>query len=264
MGSKKRLVIIIGVIGLLSAIGAYGFISRSHSSRDKPTQSVQQDQMDATDVSGGSQPADTQADTPANNPPVNAAPAYPIDQPDSIWMIVNKHQPLPAAYVPTDLTAVGAKQMRTEAAEAIKRLVAAAKQDGVALTYVSGYRSYGTQQSLYNSYVANDGQAKADTYSARPGYSEHQTGLAMDIGNANGDCELDVCFADTAGGKWLVAHAHEYGFVVRYLSGKTTVTGYQYEPWHMRYVGAWLADKLHASGQTMEEYFSIDAAPNYQ
>ena len=263
MGSKKRLVISTGAIGLLIAIGVYGFISKSHSSRSNPTQGAQQNQAGTADASV-SNPVDTQANTPTNSTPDNTAPSHPIDQPDSIWMIVNKHQPLPATYAPPDLTTVGAKQMRAEAADAIKRLVTAAKQDGVALTYVSGYRAYSTQQSLYDSYVANDGQAKADTYSARPGHSEHQTGLAMDVGNANGDCELDVCFADTAGGEWIAAHAHEYGFIIRYLSGKTAITGYQYEPWHVRYVGTWLADTLHASGQTMEEYFNTAAAPNYQ
>lgn len=219
---------------------------------------------------------------PANNNPPSAQPApaavtpkpaltqqptgspnYSIDDPASIWVVVNKKRPLPSSYAPSDLISVGGKQMRSQAASAIKQLVSAATSDGLSLKYVSAYRSYSYQTTLYNNYVAADGQSKADTYSARPGHSEHQTGLAADIGNADGSCELDICFGQTVAGKWIDAHAYEYGFIVRYPADETAVTGYQYEPWHVRYVGTWLAKQLHNKPQTLEEYFGIGAAPDY-
>ena len=106
---------------------------------------------------------------------------------------------------------------------------------------VSGYRSYSQQASLYDSYVRQYGQATADTLAARPGFSEHQTGLAMDIGNASGVCALQACFATTPAGKWAAANAATYGFIIRYPAGAEAVTGYTYEPWHLRYVGRDLA-----------------------
>ena len=113
---------------------------------------------------------------------------------------------------------------------------------------ISGYRSYAYQASLYNSYVAQDGQALADTYSARPGHSEHQSGLAFDIG------ALDNGYGNTPDGRWLHAHCADYGFIIRYPAGKESMTGYQYEPWHVRYVGKEIASQIMAQGITLEEY----------
>jgi D-alanyl-D-alanine carboxypeptidase len=124
------------------------------------------------------------------------------------------------------------------------------------MKYVSGYRSYAKQEQLYNSYVANDGQAAADTYSARPGFSEHQTGLAVDIGEG-GSCDLETCFENTASAKWVAANAYKYGFIVRYMKGKEASTGYQYEPWHLRYLGVSEATSVYNSGKTLEEYYGI-------
>lgn len=112
---------------------------------------------------------------------------------------------------------------------------------------ISGYRSYDYQTSLYNNYVAIDGEDAANRYSAKPGYSEHQTGLAFDIG------ELNYQFGETPAGIWLAQHAHEYGFIIRYPQGKENVTGYMYEPWHVRYLGD-QASSVYASGLTLEEY----------
>jgi D-alanyl-D-alanine carboxypeptidase len=128
----------------------------------------------------------------------------------------------------------------------------------------SGYRSYDYQVGLYNGYVKSQGQATADTQSARPGYSEHQTGLAVDIEPASKKCELDACFADTPEGKWLVANAYKYGFILRYTQDKTAVTGYAYEPWHFRYVGTPLATEMHNQNvATLEEFFNLPVAPDY-
>lgn len=181
---------------------------------------------------------------------------YSTSDPNSLWVIVNKVSTLPSGYAPTDLLkTVGGGQMRTEASEAVNKLLQAASTNGTPLNVLSAYRSYATQVTTYNGFVAQDGQAAADTYSARPGHSEHQTGWAVDLGN--GTCDLEICFGETPAGKWLAAHAHQYGFVIRYLPGKEAITGYQYEPWHIRYVGIDLATELHTTGQTMEEFFGV-------
>jgi D-alanyl-D-alanine carboxypeptidase len=188
---------------------------------------------------------------------------HSLDEPSSVWVIVNKKRPLPATYTPESLTPLGGASLQADAATALTKLLSGAKKEGISLKVISGYRSYASQQSVYSGYVQTDGQANADTYSARPGHSEHQTGLAADLGNASGNCDLEICFGTTPGGVWLAAHAHEYGFIIRYAEDKTPITGYQYEPWHIRYVGSELSAELHKAPQPMEEFFGLPAAPNY-
>ena len=155
-------------------------------------------------------------------------------------------------------------QVRTDTAAALEALFAGAKAAGVPLMLSSGYRSYAYQTSLYNGYVAAHGQAQADTFSARPGYSEHQTGWAVDVEPLNQQCDVDQCFANLPEGKWVAAHAYEYGFIVRYTADKVGVTGYSYEPWHIRYVGKPLALELHQKGiETLEEFFGLPAVTGY-
>jgi len=123
----------------------------------------------------------------------------------------------------------------------------------IIITPASGYRSYATQTSVYNNYVSQYGQASADTFSARPGYSEHQSGLAIDFS------PIDVSFASTAQFTWLTHNAYRYGFVLRYPEGKTYITGYTYEPWHWRYVGVTTATDMHNRGiPTLEDYYGIE------
>lgn len=199
-------------------------------------------------------------------PPATAvAPAaYDIDSASSLQVVVNKHRPLsPSTYVPGQLVRIQAERLRLEAADAYKQLAKAAKTAGVNIIPVSGYRSYSQQASLYDSYVRQYGQATADTIAARPGHSEHQTGLAMDIGNASGVCALQACFANTPAGKWAAENCWEYGFVIRYPAGAEATTGYTYEPWHLRYVGGRdLANAVKSAG-TLEDYFGLEAAPDY-
>lgn len=188
---------------------------------------------------------------------------YSLDDPSSIWIVANKQRGLSANFIPANLVEAGGSQrLQSEAATALQQLISGAGTDKVSLRAISGYRSYAAQQNVYSAYVQKDGAAKADTYSARPGHSEHQTGLAMDVGNGSGQCDLEICFSSTAGGKWVAANAYKYGFVIRYPENKTNITGYSYEPWHLRYVGVDLATKLR-SGQTMEEFFGLPAAPGY-
>lgn len=189
---------------------------------------------------------------------------YSHDDVSSIWVVVNKQRPLnPKTYAPTDLVSVGGgQQMRQEAAIALSKLITAAKAEGLTISPLSGYRSYSTQVSVYNAEVKNYGQAVADSESARPGTSEHQTGLAIDVGG--GGCGIEDCFGSTSEGKWLAANAYKYGFIIRYTTEKQAVTGYRAEPWHIRYIGTDLSQEMKKQGvTTLEEFFGLPAAPDY-
>ncbi|MCJ8505756.1 D-alanyl-D-alanine carboxypeptidase family protein [Kocuria flava] len=188
-----------------------------------------------------------------------------IDRAASVHVVVNKRRPLvPADHAPADLESVEGQQLRSAAAAALRRMQRAAAADGAPFTVVSGYRSHAVQASLYQRYVALYGQAQADLISARPGHSEHQTGLAVDIGDPGGTCGLQTCFERTAAGAWARAHAHEHGFVVRYPAGHTATTGYAYEPWHLRWVGEHVARGMVEQGiPTLEHYMGLPPAPSY-
>ena len=189
-------------------------------------------------------------------------------------MIVNKHRPLkPANYVPADLVqpnvrlavAGEAAQLNFTTAAAAERMFAAAAADGVTMTLASGYRSYTTQTATYNGWVSSQGRAAADTASARPGYSEHQTGWAFDIGDGGGACSFQPCFAEQPAAVWAKANAHRFGFVVRYPWMQHAITGYFYEAWHLRYVGVEAATDMRKRGiATLEQYFGLEAAPGYR
>ncbi|MGN7356976.1 M15 family metallopeptidase [Paenibacillus sp. SAF-054] len=188
-----------------------------------------------------------------------------VSNPESMTVLVNKTYRLPAGYVPSDLVypnvpftfseKIDKRKMRREAATALEKLFAGAKKDGVSLAGVSGYRSESRQTTLYNNYVKRDGVKAADTYSARPGHSEHQTGLTIDVSGSTGKCAAESCFAGTKEAKWLDKHAHEYGFIIRYPEGKDSITGYKYEPWHLRYVGTKVAEAVASRSTTLEQYF---------
>lgn len=194
---------------------------------------------------------------------------HPIDKPGSLWWVVSKNRPIdPIDYAPEDLVTPavalrpdgGSSEMRlrAEPAAALEKMISDTKKINLNLMLVSGYRSYQTQVSVYNGWVQKYGQAGADKISARPGLSEHQTGLSADLGATSRKCELEICFVTTAEGAWLAANAYKYGFIIRYPEGKHDVTGYEFEPWHLRYVGTALADELHKQNiQTLEEFFGI-------
>ncbi|QDG89146.1 D-alanyl-D-alanine carboxypeptidase family protein [Pseudarthrobacter sp. NIBRBAC000502770] len=214
-----------------------------------------------------------EAPSPTPSPSAALARQFSLDDPASPWVIVNKHRPLkPADYVPADLvrptvaiSAAGeAALLNSTTAAAAEAMFAAAAQDGVAMVLASGYRSYSTQVTTYNGYVAARGQADADTASARPGHSEHQTGWAFDIGDGGGACSFQPCFAEQPAATWAKANGHRFGFVVRYPWMLHPITGYYYEPWHLRYVGVEAAtDMLNRGIGTLEEYFGLEAAPGY-
>ncbi|RUL53650.1 MULTISPECIES: D-alanyl-D-alanine carboxypeptidase family protein [Lysinibacillus] len=164
-------------------------------------------------------------------------------------LIANKKYPLPRDFDPgEDPTA------RT----AFDQMAQDARTAGFEIVAFSTYRSYEYQETIYNNYVSRDGKENADRYSARPGYSEHQTGLAFDIGEKDKkDLWLTEQFGETPAGKWLADNAHKYGFILRYPKGKEAITGYMYESWHFRYLGVDLATEVKASNLTLEEYLKI-------
>jgi D-alanyl-D-alanine carboxypeptidase len=154
-------------------------------------------------------------------------------------------------------------QLRSDSASALEQMVSSANKQSIHLMLASGYRSYVEQVSVYASEVKNNGQAGADKESARPGHSEHQTGLAADLEPASRTCEIDPCFADKPEGKWLAANAYKYGFIIRYQQTQESLTGYKYEPWHVRYIGNALANQIHQNGQTLEQFFGLAAYGDY-
>lgn len=159
-------------------------------------------------------------------------------------LIANKTYALPEDYNPG---------LDPETESQFNALSAAAAQEGLNIWLASGFRSYSYQSQIYNNYVDIYGQSTADTFSARPGHSEHQTGLAIDVNS------IDDSFAGTPEAIWLENHAHEYGFIIRYPKGKEHITGYKYEPWHLRYLGKDTATTVYNSGLTLEEYLGIDS-----
>lgn len=215
-----------------------------------------------------SKPSSSPATSPAasNTPPTKNGAIQVIAKPESITVLVNKQNALPSSYEPTDLVYPNIaftftekndkRKMRQVAATAIEKLFAGAAKDGIQLAGVSAYRSYATQKALFESYVKKDGEEKAKTYSAVPGTSEHETGLAIDVSGSNGKCAAADCFGGTKEAVWLEKHANEYGFIIRYPQGKAAITGYQYEPWHLRYVGADIAKEIQSKNLTMEEYYN--------
>jgi zinc D-Ala-D-Ala carboxypeptidase len=234
-------------------------------------------------AAGTAAPATDKPATAAPTPEVTAAPVKPdaadssgsgdsietAAEPDSITVLVNKQYKLPDNYKPDDLVypevpfifseKIEKRMLRKSAAEALEKMFYAAKQDGVRLAGVSAFRSQSTQTSLFNRYVKRDGEAKARTYSAVPGHSEHQTGLAIDISGTDGKCAAESCFAGTKEAEWLEKHAPDYGYIIRFPEGKESITGYKYEPWHIRYVGTEIARSVAERGITLEEYY--DAIP---
>jgi len=186
-----------------------------------------------------------------------------VQNPTSLLALVNKKNALNHTYVPPDLVVPNIpfsfegfdpkKQLRAVAANALEQLFAKARQDNISLAGVSGYRSYERQAELFHENWLKS-PAAANQFSARPGESEHQTGLAIDVSSSSVDYELEQSFGDTLQGRWLSLNAPSFGFIIRYPQGKESVTGYAYEPWHIRYVGRSAARQIADDRITLEEY----------
>jgi zinc D-Ala-D-Ala carboxypeptidase len=191
-----------------------------------------------------------------------------ILNPDNTMALVNKQFGLPETFLPNDLVRpkvsfsfgnqkIDKSLMRKEAALALEKMFKEAKRSGIELFAVSGYRSYDYQQSLFHAEVDKVGLDKAVEAVAVPGQSEHQTGLAMDISSRGENMLLTAEFGNSKEGKWLTENAHRFGFILRYPKGKESITGYQYEAWHFRYIGINAATIIHENNWTLEEYFQI-------
>lgn len=173
-------------------------------------------------------------------------------------ILVNKYNYISSTYIPNNLQMINTKYsnngmyLTTEAKEAFERLAAAAEKDKYTITVMSAYRTYEYQQSLYNRYLAIDGQELTDTYSARAGHSEHQTGLAIDVYNKS---KPYTEFEKTQEFYWMKENSYKYGYILRYPKDKEFITGYQYEPWHYRYVGVEIATYLYKNNLTYDEYY---------
>jgi zinc D-Ala-D-Ala carboxypeptidase len=219
------------------------------------------------------QPAAPAAEQKPADKPQTAEPKRNVTvaaNPNDYTVLINKSVMLPNPYTPADLVEPNVRFifaekhekrfLRKDAARALEQMFAAAEQDGIYLAGVSGYRSYDTQKGLFNYYVQTQGEETARRYSAEPGHSEHQTGLAMDVSGSTGACAADDCFAGTPEAEWLASHAAAHGFIIRYPKGKEAVTGYAYEPWHLRYVGVELAAQIMSKGLTLEEFYAAKPA----
>ena len=204
-----------------------------------------------------------EAQARGNSPAAQAPAKAPVD-----LLLVNKTHSLPDGYIPSELaspkvSAVNSAKtkMTPEAAAALEALFAKAKQDNIKLTAISGYRSYERQKAIFTSNTNKYGSAAAaNQFSARPGQSEHQTGLAMDVSSPSVNFTLSQAFGDTREGQWLKENAPHYGFIIRYPRNKEAITGYQYEPWHIRYVGKSAALEIAARNITLEEYLAASSS----
>jgi len=245
-GGHRRAAVALGVCGVAALVGVGVALAAGNSSDD-------------------ASPTTSAALTPAA-PSVTAAPpptTPSIDTPGSLWWLVTPARPMAADYVPPDLVTpnvplkpdTGASQLSAATAAAFEAMVADAATVGHQLQLNSGYRSYEQQQMLYDRFVEDFGPEVAAERVAVPGTSEHQTGLAADVGLVG--LPDDQLFGDTPASIWVADNAHRFGFILRYPPDKAEITGYTNEPWHLRYVGVELATEMHANGLTMEEHFGL-------
>ena len=265
---RKRRPIALSVFGVLTVVllaaGAHGVFPPLAESKPSPSPSER---------SPTPTPSDQAASEPVSifNPPIRS-----IDDPDSTWLVLNKHRPLsPISYEPKRLRAPNladpqlqnpsGQELRDEVAGATERMATAMSNAGAGtLVLHSGYRPFDVQQTIYERLKNQQGLAVAEQLIARAGYSEHQTGLAADFSAVGQGCEILTCFGKTEAGIWLSENAHFFGFIIRYPEGKEAITGFQYEPWHLRYVGGALALEMKEKGiQTLEEFWQLPASPDY-
>lgn len=254
------------VVLLLAVLGAYILTGKRHSSVLEPNPAQRAVTSAATGIELTPDPLlpsdlDTILD-PSKTVPLDTIPS-------SYTAFVSRDYLLPSTYIPKDLvepnvrfgydTHDDKRKLRKVAASALEKMFHAAEKKGIILYGVSGYRSYERQRNIYNRNVALHGKKATDALSAKPGSSEHQTGLTIDVSASSVNCLLTERLATTKEGRWLAKNAHKYGFIIRYPKGKSKITGYSYEPWHIRYVGITVATYLYKNSLTLEEYYGISS-----
>ncbi len=230
----------------------------------EPSETDQPETSDPTEEPTELPTAESTAE-PTAEPTIDPASFDDIDSPDSVTKIVSPSRPIDPSYIPAGLVEPNVPSindenqnlMRSDAAAALEEMFAAAEQEGIRLYLVSGYRSYEFQKMLWDYWVSKKGEAYADQLDSHPGGSEHQLGLACNLGTVDKDCELKACFSDTAAYHWLQTNAYKYGYIERYPDGKQEVTGITYSPWNFRYTGKDAAERIYNSGKTMEEYYGL-------
>lgn len=269
---KKRL--LFGLVALFVVVGAWTQVNgltpkKNTSPPPAPASSATAPSPAASETPAPPKDALVMASLPDRTIATNDKGVAVVTNADSRLVLANKQRNLPSDYEPNDLVIPKVsfsfsgdspkKKLRKEAAEALESLFGAASEAKIDLKVVSAYRSYATQKSLFSYYVNQHGEAEAARFSARPGQSEHQTGLSLDVSSASVGYGLEESYGETKEGKWLVAHAAEHGFIIRYPKDKENVTGYTYEPWHIRYVGEEVAKHVMDKGITLEEFFDAVA-----
>lgn len=209
-------------------------------------------------VAGPTTPGPTTPPTASPKTPTSSAGAFPLIDCLDVMAPADKKHIMSPNCAPGDLVGIpnSGESMRSEAAAALNQMFSDAAKQGITLLAVSGYRSYQTQDAVYASAVQGYGQAEADRTSARPGHSEHQLGTVMDVSTPSEGGELEASFGDSPAGEWVAENSYKYGFIISYPAGTEAITGYTYEPWHIRYFPKDTALAIHNSGVTITEYLA--------
>lgn len=252
---NNKLPIIIALTLTVFAVGVFLYLIHLNSAvPTKPESKIETTQPDP-------QPSKSMIELPNTKPIEILKGDYTEDS--HLWRLINKSHPLndinyrpdvakPNVPARTDKS-LDEQSVRKDIVPAVEELFAAAKTTGYDLQIGSGFRSAAQQKIYYDNYTRTYGKAAADTFSAKPGYSEHQTGLVVDVSETSRNCYLEECFGETSAGKWLAENSYKYGFILRYPRNRDGITDFRYEPWHFRYVGKELAQALYESGLTLDE-----------
>jgi len=256
-------------LGLVFLVGVFLPKEKKTEIPSQVNQATQPSQLSVVDTQKVATVAVEKVKLPEITASVKAIPITAVsqgiiitNQGDNLLVLINKHIRLPETYVPADLVSIDGKiavtrpgmRLRQEAADALASMTAEASKEGSNLIATSAYRSYWEQQATFSHWVKVSGQVAAESFSARPGHSQHQLGTVVDFTSESVGKSLTVDFAKVGEGSWLANNSYKFGFVLSYPQGKEAITGYVYEPWHYRYIGVENAQKMIQSGLILEEF----------